>query len=190
VFQSRCQYWHIHSYFIACAFFARWFFGNPIIGEVLVIMNKICNLLTQGHTIATVCGALRIAERTYFDWCEKHLHFSQASTRAIEQSKIVLVEKLRGAADWRAQAFLLERSFPAEFGRVAERPLPEVEKASEEKQVSITVVLNTGGKSLEEITAFPSPRLRNHREKRCPKLNRSVASLFDPNPDDLGTLPC
>jgi hypothetical protein len=119
------------------------------------LKGKICKLLTQGHTIATVCGSVGIAERTYFTWCEKHLHFSQATTRAIEQSKIVLVEKLRRADDWRAWAFLLERRFPGEYGRVAERPLPEIQKANEKKQVSIAVVLNTGGKTLQEFAAFP-----------------------------------
>ena len=51
--------------------------------------------------------------------------FSQASTRAIGQSKIFLVEKLRQSDDWRAQAFLLERRWPNEFGRSDARPLPK-----------------------------------------------------------------
>jgi len=51
--------------------------------------------------------------------------FSQASTRAIGQSKIFLVEKLRQSDDWPAQAFLLERRWPNEFGRSDARPLPK-----------------------------------------------------------------
>jgi hypothetical protein len=51
--------------------------------------------------------------------------FSQASTRAIGQSKIFLVEKLRQSDDWRAQAFLLEWRWPNEFGRSDARPLPK-----------------------------------------------------------------
>jgi len=51
--------------------------------------------------------------------------FSQASTRAIGQSTIFLVEELRQSDDWRAQAFLLERRWPNEFGRSDARPLPK-----------------------------------------------------------------
>ena len=87
------------------------------------LQKQLCKLLAQGHTIATVCEAVGIAERTYYDW-QKHPHFSQATTRAIGESKIFLVEKLRKADDWRAQAFLLERRWPHEFGRSADRPLP------------------------------------------------------------------
>jgi hypothetical protein len=88
------------------------------------LQKKICKLLAQGHTIKTVCEAVGIAERTYYDW-QKHPHFSQAVTRAIGQSKIFLVEKLRRSDDWRAQAFLLERRWPHEFGRSDARPLPK-----------------------------------------------------------------
>lgn len=66
---------------------------------------------------------LRINERTYSEWCSKHQHFFQTTTRAIGQSKISLVEKLRKADGWHAQAFLLEWRWPNEFGPVAERPL-------------------------------------------------------------------
>src|SRR5215472_1700719 len=103
------------------------------------LQKQICKLLSQGHTIATVCEAVGIAERTYFDWCEKHLHFSQATTCAIGKSKIVLVDKLRLADDWRAAAFLLERRWPSEYGRVAERELPLPQG---EKQIGVTFVLN------------------------------------------------
>jgi hypothetical protein len=47
----------------------------------------------------------------------------------------------------------LSRAHPAEFAKTADRALPpEVE---EKRQVSIAVVLNTDGKTLEEIAAFP-----------------------------------
>jgi hypothetical protein len=89
------------------------------------MQKQICKLLAQGHTIKTVCEAVAIGERTYFDWCGKHPHFSQATTCAIGKSKIVLVDKLRLSDDWRAAAFLLERRWPDEFGRCDVRPLPK-----------------------------------------------------------------
>ena len=88
------------------------------------LQKQLCKLLGQGHTIKTVCEAVGIAERTYYDW-QKHPHFSQATTRAIGQSKIFLVEKLRQSDHWRAQAFLLERRWPHEFGRSDARPVPK-----------------------------------------------------------------
>jgi hypothetical protein len=97
-------------------------------------------LLAQGHTIRTVCEAVGIAERNYFDWREKHLHFSQATTCAIGKSKIVLVNKLRRSDDWRASAFLLERRFPVEYGRVAEREIPLPKGA---KRIGVTFILTT-----------------------------------------------
>ena len=87
------------------------------------LRRRICIMLSRGHTIKTVCEAVGIAERTYYDW-QKHPHFSQATTCAIGQSKIFLVEKLRQSKDWRATAFLLERRWPEEYGRVTERPIP------------------------------------------------------------------
>src|SRR5262245_52672737 len=85
------------------------------------LQRKICCLLAQGHTVSAVCGAVGIGERTVYEWREKHPHFSQAATRAIGQSKIALLDKLRQADDWRAQAFLLERRWPTEFGKTEAR---------------------------------------------------------------------
>jgi len=47
-------------------------------------------------------------------------HLKQVTARAIEQSKIALVRKIKASEDWRAQAFLAERRWPNEhdFERV------------------------------------------------------------------------
>jgi transposase-like protein len=87
------------------------------------LQRKVCGLLAQGHTISAVCGAVGVGERTFYDWLEKRPHFSQAATRAIGQSKIALLDKLRLSDDWRAQAFLLERRWPSEFGKVEPRAI-------------------------------------------------------------------
>jgi hypothetical protein len=49
------------------------------------------------------------------------------------------VDKLRRSDDWRAGAFLLERRWPSEFGRCAERELPLPDG---QKQIGVTFVLN------------------------------------------------
>ena len=85
------------------------------------MQRKICALFEQGHTVSAVCGAVGIGERTFYEWREKHPHFSQATSRAIGQSRIALVDKVRLSDDWRAQAFLLERRWANEFGRTEPR---------------------------------------------------------------------
>src|SRR5262245_59942741 len=113
------------------------------------LRKRICTLLAQGHTIKTVCEAVGIAERTYFDWCEKHLHFSQATTCAIGKSKIVLVNRLLRSDDWRAAAFLLERRWPNEFGRCDIRMLPKEPEPEETKRINVAFILpDLKGKSL------------------------------------------
>jgi hypothetical protein len=44
------------------------------------LKTRICSLLAQGHTIKTVTETIGVSERTHYTWCEKHLHFSQATT--------------------------------------------------------------------------------------------------------------
>jgi len=118
------------------------------------MQKQICALLAKGHTIKTVCQAVVIGERTYYDWCEKHPHFSQATTCAIGKSKIVLVDKLRLSDDWRAAAFLLERRWPDEFGRCDARMLPP--PAETEKRINVAFILpDLKGKTLQEVANFP-----------------------------------
>jgi hypothetical protein len=102
------------------------------------LSRKIERLLAQGHSIAVVCQTVGIGERTYYQWCERNPQFAQATTRAIGKSKIALVNKLRRSDDWRASAFLLERRFPVEFGRCAERELPV---AQDEKRINVAFIL-------------------------------------------------
>ena len=85
------------------------------------LQRKICRLLAQGHTVSAVCGAAKISESSFFQWKRDNSEFSEAVTRAIGQSKIALLNKLRQSDDWRAQAFLLERRWPTEFGKTDAR---------------------------------------------------------------------
>ena len=84
---------------------------------------------------------------------QPYAKFREQATRARANGKIVLVRQILADKDWWAKAWYLERCWPNEFGRSAERPLPTVEP--EPKKVSIAVVLNTGGKTLEELVNFP-----------------------------------
>jgi hypothetical protein len=87
----------------------------------VALTKRICGLLAQGHTVSAVCGAVGISESSFYQWKRENSQFSEATTRAIGQSKIALIDKLRQSDDWRAQAFLLERRWPAEFGKTQPR---------------------------------------------------------------------
>jgi hypothetical protein len=85
------------------------------------LQRTICRLLAQGHTVSAVCGVAKISESSFYQWKRDNSQFSEAVTRAIGQSKIALLNKVRQSDDWRAQAFLLERRWPAEFGKTDAR---------------------------------------------------------------------
>jgi hypothetical protein len=84
------------------------------------LQKKICSLLSCGNTIRTVADAAGISQRVYFEWCERHPHFAQATTRARANAKIKLVSIITEAAkiDARHAEWLLERSHPQEYGKV------------------------------------------------------------------------
>jgi hypothetical protein len=117
--------------------------------------KKLCELLAAGNTIKTCCDAVGISERVYFDWCEQKVHFSQAVNRARARGKEKLVRLITDAAqsDWRAAAFLLERGWPNEYGKAWRDSAARDEEA---KSIPYTLYLNTGGKTVEELTSFPT----------------------------------
>src|SRR6266403_172373 len=90
------------------------------------MQREICSLLAAGNTIRTCVDAMGISERVYFDWCERHPHFAQATTRARGEAKIKLVSIITEAAkiDARHADWLLERSHPQEYGRATKPPPP------------------------------------------------------------------
>jgi hypothetical protein len=155
------------------------------------LQKEICKHLRHGYTITTVCEIVGIADRTYYTWCSEKKHFSQATTRAIGESKKFLHDKLRQSDDWRAQSFLLERRWPNEYGKVAERQLPD---ALPSPSPSITFILKTGNKSLEELVNFPiiegnpppAPKPEDELPTRRPIVTASGRTVWinEPPPDD------
>jgi hypothetical protein len=154
------------------------------------LQRKIERLLAQGHTITTVCQAVAIGQRTYYQWCERIPQFAQATTCAIGQSKIFLVEKLRLSDDWRAAAFLLERRWPDEFGRCDARMLPKEPQPQEKINVAF-ILPDLKGKSLAEVANFPvvtteqaQARIRGGGRELEPAQNEEPDG--NANPDELG----
>ena len=107
------------------------------------LTKRICDLLSCGNTIRTVVAAVGVSERVYFEWCERHPHFAQATLRARGEARIKLVKVLvdASALDWRSAAWLLSHCWPEDFSenRIQERPpqpdpfppLPPLELSSE-----------------------------------------------------------
>jgi len=88
------------------------------------LQRIICKLLERGHTISTTCAAAGISERSYHDYCERDAAFLAATQRARAKGRARIVESILDSPDWRAKAWYLERTEPAQFARSAERPLP------------------------------------------------------------------
>ncbi len=109
--------------------------------------RRIYAILRGGLTVKGMCEIAGIAQRTFYSWCEADPAFFAETQRAIGQSKIFLVEKLRRSKDWRAAAFLLERRWPEEYGRVTERPIPLDPVATPLPELRITI-MNADGTEL------------------------------------------
>jgi len=63
-----------------------------------------------------------------------------------------MVDSTLDCEAWSARAWYLKRCWPREFGKTVERPLPG---EPETKQISVAFILETGGKTIEELTNFP-----------------------------------
>jgi hypothetical protein len=117
------------------------------------LRKRLTRFLSKGHTIKASCEACGHSERSYFDWCNKDASFLAATLRARTAGKIKIVESILVDKDWRARAWYLERCFPAEFGRTKERNFENADQ--NERSMNWTMLLDTGGKTLEELLDFP-----------------------------------
>jgi hypothetical protein len=100
---------------------------------------EIARHLIDGSSIADACALVCIGERTYHDWVargdageEPFLQFSQLTRAARAEGRQHHVKAIRSAVagDWKAAAWFLERSDPANWGR-QDRP-PEIPPASDD----------------------------------------------------------
>jgi hypothetical protein len=123
------------------------------------LTSQFCELFHEGLSVTATCAALEVSESKFHEWMKKgeqgekpYSEFRQRTLCARAWGKIAHLRAIFANKDWRGRAWYLERTFPLEFGRCAERDLPaDLEK----KKISVAVILNTGGKTLEEVTNFP-----------------------------------
>src|SRR5947208_2534381 len=96
------------------------------------LTRKICGLLSEGVSITATCDALGLPESRFYDWQKQNEDFREELTRARANGKIALVRQILADKDWRAKAWYLERCWPSEFGRTAERPMPKEPESERE----------------------------------------------------------
>jgi hypothetical protein len=136
--------------------------GRPIVLNA-ALQRRITALLRKGSTFKSAAILCGVSERAFHSWMERgkqneqpYKRFFDAASRAREQHKANLIAVVREAAhkDARHAEWLLERQFPHEFAPYDRRPIP-VEPEPEKKRINVAFVVETKGKSLEEVANFP-----------------------------------
>jgi len=109
--------------------------------------------------------------------------FFDAASRAREQHKANLIAVVREAThkDARHAEWLLERQFPHEFAPYDRRPIPV--EPEPEKKINVAFIVDTKGKSLEEVCNFP---VITTTEQARPEPEPTAGELFDGNIGKLG----
>lgn len=91
------------------------------------ITNEICGWLAKGCSIRATCKIVGLSLQSWTDWKrrgetgeEPFARFLERTTRAIGEGLAGRVSNIAGAGDWRADAWMLERMHPDEFGKRTE----------------------------------------------------------------------
>lgn len=101
------------------------------------VTHRVTALLRNGNYIATACQVAGISVQSYYAWTERgeadteqghatvFAEFAEACARARGEGEALLLQTIRQAAqgterrpgDWRAAAWILERTAPDKFGQ-------------------------------------------------------------------------
>jgi transposase len=140
------------------------------------LQKHICESLEKCNTIKTSMQNAGLSDRVFFDWVKNNPSFSAAVYRARAKAKMKLVRVIIDQApnDWRAAAFLLERSWPQEYART-ER-IEQVNEQADDKKLNLSIYYDTGGVGMEKLTTFPihpsmkqehdSPEVEREKQRR------------------------
>ena len=115
-------------------------------------------MLAKGNTVLTAIHSVDVSEACFYEWMRigeadergQYHDLFVAVSRARAEAKRRLVARIVAAAekDWKAAAWTLEKLFPAEYGVKAE---VEPKKGN----LGLTILYDTGGKTMEELLDFP-----------------------------------
>jgi hypothetical protein len=94
---------------------------TPRVADELVLMFR------QGVSIGVACAAVNVSPMTYHRWMARtepvYLDLQQRVRQAQARSELALVLDVvrQGRTNWRAAAFMLERTKPEQYGRLSDR---------------------------------------------------------------------
>lgn len=91
------------------------------------LQDKLCEFVSNGITVQSMCDAVGIDKATYYRWIESNATFATAIKKAESQrdtniKSIAIHTILQAMLDgtWQAAAWWLERKFASEFKNVQE----------------------------------------------------------------------
>jgi hypothetical protein len=126
-------------------------FGRrPVISPAHIA--KLSAIISRCNTIKTACEATGIPVRTFYDRLHRDLHFSQAiaHARAKARQSLIKVVKEAAIADWRAAAWILERSYREEYGKSWANEHPA-------QRIELNISADEHARRLREIFGRPAP---------------------------------
>jgi hypothetical protein len=98
------------------------------------LQKVFCDALAKCHTSKNACVVAGISESAFYEWLARgilgeqpYAKFAELVQSARARGLVTLVESIITDKDWRAKAWYLERTRPADFAQVSHRVLaPEV----------------------------------------------------------------
>jgi transposase len=118
------------------------------------VAATICDALLSGSTQETAAAYASVPASTYWQWLKNgrnggslaERRFAADVEKAIATFKVGAAAKVAKSQDWRAQAWLLERRFPQDFG--------QVQRVEVDAQVSHSMKLDLGSATDAELAAL------------------------------------
>ena len=113
------------------------------------IQAAICEGLEKGISILAICGAVKIDEKTFYNWKEQHPEFKNAVDGVrpkLEYKWLNVIEAAAASGDWRAAVWFLQKRYPDTYG--------------ERKEVDINVNKTDGTEEVLSLVKQVQERLK------------------------------
>lgn len=116
------------------------------------LIEQACELKAKGFKDKDICECLGIHQSTYCNWKNKptnkqHLKLIEGLKKAMKQHRLTLIGRIEeaSAGDWRAAAWILERTYPDNYAK------PEVQLSRQIAKATIENADDELSKSLKEL---------------------------------------
>ncbi len=89
------------------------------------LVQNIIKVISLGLCNKSACEYVDISEETFYQWIKEYPEFGESIKRARTANKAALLAKIQKAGEksWQAYAWLLERSYPQEFGSLVRQQI-------------------------------------------------------------------